>query len=118
MSFSFLLSMMRSRSIYVAANGIISLFLCLSNIPLCICITSLSNHLSMDIWVVSIVLAVVNSAAMNIGLHVSFQVSVFSRYMPRSGIIGSYGNSIFSSFKEFPYCSPEWLHQFRFSPTV
>ena len=42
------------------------------------------------------VLAIVNSAAMNIGVHVSFQIMVFSRYMPRSGIAGSYGNSIFS----------------------
>ena len=44
------------------------------------------------------VLTIVNSAAVNIGVHVSFQsrVLVFSRYMPRSGIAGSYGNSIFS----------------------
>ena len=42
------------------------------------------------------VLAIVNSAAMNIGVHVSFQIMVFSRYMPRSGIAGSYGSSIFS----------------------
>ena len=42
------------------------------------------------------VLAIVNSAAMNIGVHVSFQIMVFSRYMPRSGIAGSYSNSIFS----------------------
>ena len=42
------------------------------------------------------VLAIVNNAAMNIGVHVSFQTMVFSGYMPRSGIAGSYGNSIFS----------------------
>ena len=42
-----------------------------------------------------LVLATVNSAAMNIGVHVSFQIRVFSGYMPRSGIAGSYGNSIF-----------------------
>ena len=35
------------------------------------------------------VLAVANSAAMNIGVHVSSQIGVFSRYMPRSGIAGS-----------------------------
>ena len=39
------------------------------------------------------VLAIVNSAAMNIGVHVSFQIRVFSGYMPRSGIVGSCGNS-------------------------
>ena len=44
------------------------------------------------------VLAIVNSAAMNIGMHVSFQVTVLSGYIPRSGIGGSYVNSIFSFF--------------------
>ena len=38
------------------------------------------------------VLAVVNSAAANIGVHVSFSVLVSSGYMPRSGIAGSYGD--------------------------
>ena len=42
------------------------------------------------------VLAFVNSAEMDIGVHVSFLIMVFSRYMPRSGIAGSYGNFIFS----------------------
>ena len=41
-------------------------------------------------------LAIVNSAAMNIGVHVSFQIMFFSGYMPRSGIAGSYGSSVFS----------------------
>ena len=41
-------------------------------------------------------LAIVNSAAVNIGVHVSFWIMVFSRYMPRSGIAGSYGSSVFS----------------------
>jgi len=40
------------------------------------------------------VLAVVNSAAMNIGVHVSFSILVSSGYMPRSGIAGSYGGFI------------------------
>ena len=42
------------------------------------------------------ILAVVNSATVNTGVHVSFQVLVFSGYMPRSGITGLYGSSIFS----------------------
>ena len=42
------------------------------------------------------VLVIVNSAAMNIGVHVSFQIIALSGYMPRSGIAGSYGNSIFN----------------------
>ena len=42
------------------------------------------------------VLAIVNSAAVNIGVHVSFRIMVFSGYMPRSGITGPYGISIFS----------------------
>ena len=42
------------------------------------------------------VLAIVNSAAVNIGVHVSFLIKVLSGYMPRSGIAGSCGNSIFS----------------------
>ena len=37
-----------------------------------------------------------NSAAMNIGEYISFQIMVFSRYMPKSGIAGSCGSSIFS----------------------
>ena len=36
------------------------------------------------------VLAIVNSAAMNNGIHVSFSILVSSGYMPRSGIVGSY----------------------------
>ena len=43
-----------------------------------------------------LVLTVVNGAAMNIGVHVSFQIMFSSGYMPRSGIAGSYGSSIFS----------------------
>ena len=40
------------------------------------------------------VLAIVNSAAVNIGVHVSFSVLASSGYMPRSGIAQSYGGFI------------------------
>ena len=37
------------------------------------------------------VLAIVNSAVMNNGIHVSFSILVSAGYMPTSGIAGSYG---------------------------
>ena len=46
------------------------------------------------------VLAIVNSAAMNIGVHVSLSILVSSLCMPSSGIAALYGSSI-SSFVFF-----------------
>ena len=40
------------------------------------------------------VLAIVNSPAMNNGIHVSFSILASSGYMPRSGVAGSYGGFI------------------------
>ena len=40
------------------------------------------------------VLAIVNSAAMNIGVPVSFSILVFSGFLPSSGLGGSYGSFI------------------------
>ena len=40
------------------------------------------------------VLAIVNSAAMNTGVHVSFSILVSSGYMPRRGIAGSHSDFI------------------------
>ena len=51
-------------------------------------------------------LVFVNSAAMNIGVHVSLSILVSSMCMPSSGIAGSYGSSISSFFKESPHFSP------------
>ena len=43
------------------------------------------------------VLIIVNSAAVNIGIHVSFWIMIFSGHMPSSGFTGSYGTSILFS---------------------
>ena len=92
------LSMIISRSNRVAANGLISFSL--SNIALYV-------YLSIYLYLIFIhssihghlgcfhVLVVVNSIAVNIGMPVSFSTMVFSGYMPRSGISGSHGSSIF-----------------------
>ena len=44
------------------------------------------------------VLNIVNSAAVNNGIHVSFSILVSSGYMPRGEIAGSYGGFIPSFF--------------------
>ena len=52
-------------------------------------------HSSVHVYLVCFhVLAIVKSAAMNTGVHVSFSILVSSGYMPRSGIAGSYGGFI------------------------
>ena len=52
------------------------------------------------------ILAIVNSAAVNIGVPVSFSILVSLGYMPSGGIAGSYGGFIPNFLKESPYCLP------------
>ena len=51
-------------------------------------------------WALSLFpyLGYVNNAAVNMGVHASFQISIFSflGYTPRSGVTGAYGNSSFN----------------------
>ena len=101
-------SMLTSRSIHVAANGSASFFVrCIhthththTHTALCICISPHLLYPSVDGQLGCChVLAIAHSAAMNFGLDVSFwnRAVIFSGYMPRSGIVGSYSNSV-SSF--------------------
>ena len=45
------------------------------------------------------VLIIVNRAVVNIDVHLSFCMKILSGYMPKSGITGLYGISIFSSLR-------------------
>ena len=61
-------------------------------------------HLSLDGYLDCFhILAIVNNAAMNIRVHISFSISVFIFFTktPRSGIAGLYGSSIFNVWRKF-----------------
>jgi len=92
--------MIISKSIHIAADGIISFFF-MTKISLYICVceyiyttsffhASVLGHL--DCFHV---LAFVNNAEMNLEVQVSFHIIVLSGCVPRSGIAGSSGNSSF-----------------------
>ena len=87
-----------SWSIHIATNDNISFFLWLTKISLYICtISSLSILLFVDEHLCCFhVLGILNSAALNIEMHVSFQIMTFSWYLPRKGIAGSFGSSMFT----------------------
>ena len=90
-----LFQMIIFRSIHVAADGIFS-FLWLSSIPHLLYTFICQGHLGCFY-----ILAIMNKAAMNIGIHISFWVRVLSGYIPKSGIAGSYDSSIFSILRNF-----------------
>ena len=63
------------------------------------------------------VLAIVNSTVVNTEVYVSLRIMVFSSYMPRTGIAGSYSKSILVLYRA-PNCSAQWLYQFAYLPMV
>ena len=85
------------RSIHVAANDIILFFLLAGEYSIVYIYHIFFIHSSVDGHLGCFQdLAIVNSAAMNTEVHVSFRTVFFSGYMPRNGISVSYDSSIFS----------------------
>ena len=82
--------MIISRAIHVAANGIISSFCIDEEYSIVYMYHTHFIHSSVDGHLAcSCILAIVESAAVKIGVHVSFQIRVFSRYILRSGVAAS-----------------------------
>ena len=90
---------------HVSANGTISSLLWLSNTPLCIHIYTHKSFLSIPLSVDTCKLLCLGCwrqccLAHWVQGHASFWIMVLSGYMPRSGVAGSYGSSVFSFLRD------------------
>ena len=110
-----------SRFIHISTNDT-DLFLWLNNIPLYLylythCIffihSSVVGHL--DCFHV---LAIVKSTAMNIGVHMSFWIMLFSGHMHRSWIVWLYGSSNFHFLRNLHTVLHSGCYQLTFTPAV
>ena len=65
-------------------------------------------------------LAVMKNTAMNSHVNISVWLSVFSSLgcLLKTGIAGSYSNSVFNIFEKPLDSFSKWLHHFTFPPTV
>ena len=107
-------------SIYVAAN---EQYLILFHGWLIFHIYIYTPHLLKPVicwWIFGLIhiLVIVNSAAVNIGVYVSFQIRVSLLLDIYLGV-GLLDNrvTLFLLFKGTPYCFPQWLRQFTFPST-
>uniref|UniRef100_A0A8D1KIY1 Uncharacterized protein n=1 Tax=Sus scrofa TaxID=9823 RepID=A0A8D1KIY1_PIG len=86
-----------SSSIHIAANGIISFFFMAESYSIVYIYHIFLIQSSVEGYLGCFqVLAIVNSAAVNVQVHVSFSRKVLSRCMSKSGVVGSYGSSTYS----------------------
>ena len=94
-----LLSIMTPKSNHVVTNGRISSFFMAEYYSILYIYHNLFIHSSIDgHWDCFHVLTIVNNTAMNMGVQISFQVSVFVPFgdISRNGIARLYGSSIFN----------------------
>ena len=66
------------------------------------------------------ILTMVNNSAVNIAVHISFQISIFVLlvYIPQSEIAVLYIAVLCLTFERNSYCLPWWLHKFTIPPAV
>ena len=62
------------------------------------------------------ILAIVNVATTDTEVHVCFWFMVFPRHMPRSGVAGSYGTSVFSFLRDLHIASHSGYINLYFHP--
>ena len=116
LSLSDLCHLEKYKSIFIVANGKCSFLFMAQRYSIacvCLCVYRIFSILPpADGHLVCFhIMAIVNSAIMNIGVHISFQISVFVclEYVLRSGTAGSYGSSVFRTLRVHLIFNG-WLH--------
>ena len=104
--FLWLTSLSAIASIHAAANGTISFFSTAQEYSLVSADRIFFIHSSVD----------GHLGCFHV-LDIIISIAVFSGYMLRGRIAGSYGSSIFFFLKDPAYSSPWWQYQFTFPPT-